>query len=312
MSDDPTPTDLRALIAKATPGPWYIGNACDDRISAVIQSDRSANICMFDAAYEKRYGPNQELIVAAVNALPSLLDELEQAKSDRNAWHDRAVAVDADVSRLSHQLVELRAMPVGGNRYIDINGDILTIDEFLQAYQRDIDENKRLAAELHDAKLDAEDAKARANRVGVEMRREWHKNTEDLAADRDRLAARVAELMHDPKADARPIINEWRAKAEKAWERLTAAQENNDRLAAEVERLTKEAAIWRPLADGDWMDGRIHRERLEQLKAAQEEIASLKALLREAADFTAGCHDCINLGSPELASRIVAACGEGK
>ena len=43
--------------------------------------------------------------------------------------------------------------------------------------------------------------------------------------ERDEARAEVARLRHDPKADARQVIEEWRAKAERAWSDATWAQE---------------------------------------------------------------------------------------
>ena len=76
-------TELRRLLEKATPGPWAlydgwlhegrahvarIGNAAGNGIGAPI-TDMAGEIADF------------ELIVAAVNALPSLLDQLDAAEA---------------------------------------------------------------------------------------------------------------------------------------------------------------------------------------------------------------------------------------
>lgn len=42
---------------------------------------------------------------------------------------------------------------------------------------------------------------------------------------RDEARAELARLRHDPKADARQVIEEWRAKAERAWSDAGQAQE---------------------------------------------------------------------------------------
>lgn len=66
--------DLRAMLERATPGPWHSNcshvYAPDEAILAVVQNPGSK---------ESDYPlvANRDLIVAAVNALPSLLDEIE-------------------------------------------------------------------------------------------------------------------------------------------------------------------------------------------------------------------------------------------
>lgn len=48
---------------------------------------------------------------------------------------------------------------------------------------------------------------------------------EQAERERDEARAEVARLRHDPKADARAVIEEWRAKAESAWSDAAQAQE---------------------------------------------------------------------------------------
>lgn len=111
-----TTTELRALLAKATPGPWDvrmgeyvipkchaerpIGGATDP----IIDRDKYAqHICHVSPNhrhrpdYEQR--ANRDLIVAAVNALPELLDRVEAAEADaaRYRWlrpHFRTFSLD--------------------------------------------------------------------------------------------------------------------------------------------------------------------------------------------------------------------------
>ena len=60
MSD---PTDLRALLAAATPGPWDYGGAPSEYWAYYLE------------------GPDADLIIAAVNALPDLLDERDRLRA---------------------------------------------------------------------------------------------------------------------------------------------------------------------------------------------------------------------------------------
>lgn len=89
--------ELRTLIAKATPGPWaYRPREYDDwGFIRVAQADAEgwqpivalgrAGPVESDHDEHRRnktdpYGPNAELIVAAINHLPALLDRLEAAE----------------------------------------------------------------------------------------------------------------------------------------------------------------------------------------------------------------------------------------
>lgn len=89
--------ELRSLVAKATPGPWaYRPREFDDwGFIRVAQADAEgwqpivalgrAGPVESDHDEHRRnktdpYGPNAELIVAAINHLPALLDRLEAAE----------------------------------------------------------------------------------------------------------------------------------------------------------------------------------------------------------------------------------------
>lgn len=88
--------ELRRLLGKATPGPWWvsvrldasepdessqalgIGAGPDDDPTILATTPGCAS---FDNGSEPdRWEPDAELIVAAVNALPELLDRLEEAR----------------------------------------------------------------------------------------------------------------------------------------------------------------------------------------------------------------------------------------
>lgn len=103
---------LRELLAKATPGPYkrtspgvdcWPGCAPSWRDRRVIQDhlkgDKHARVVA-----DTMRAPDAALIVAAVNALPALLDRIEQLERERDAaqgdaeryrlWRRRAVADD--------------------------------------------------------------------------------------------------------------------------------------------------------------------------------------------------------------------------
>ncbi len=76
-----TTTTLRELLANATPGPWTLDNdpcaACreDGRDAFSIRQVEGHEHAMFSDA------PDAALIVAAVNALPALLDEIDALRA---------------------------------------------------------------------------------------------------------------------------------------------------------------------------------------------------------------------------------------
>jgi len=56
-------------------------------------------------------------------------------------------------------------------------------------------------------------------------RKEQQRIAMECERERDEARAELARLRHDPKADARQVIEEWRAKAERAWSDAAQAQE---------------------------------------------------------------------------------------
>ena len=82
--------DLRAKLAAATPEAWFA-----DCIEAEQALPHGARAVTFD-----QYRRNDaELIVAAVNALPALLDELERARRERD---DLAASLDERWANSDH------------------------------------------------------------------------------------------------------------------------------------------------------------------------------------------------------------------
>ncbi len=75
-------TALRELLKKATPGPWHrLGVSGPRGFVAVSESAESA------VSLSERQA-DTDIIVAAVNALPGLLDELERLRSAGEAMLD--------------------------------------------------------------------------------------------------------------------------------------------------------------------------------------------------------------------------------
>ena len=86
MTVQPTRDQLRALANAATPGPWsYPGEILGLPCSTVFAGDPKRT----HAAYVAAMGPHDgEFIAAARNALPALLDALDQAEAEvkRLSW----------------------------------------------------------------------------------------------------------------------------------------------------------------------------------------------------------------------------------
>jgi len=79
--------DLRALLAKATPGPWALGDGTGEGRNVVTDEPEPWYTALFyGGADEVNCDSNAALVVAAVNALPALLDRLEAAERDAARW----------------------------------------------------------------------------------------------------------------------------------------------------------------------------------------------------------------------------------
>lgn len=93
MTVQPTRDQLRALAAAATPGPWVAGEPRgwgdnDDEPQSDI--DTPAGVLTWDDHGGEVFKPDDaEFIAAARNALPALLDALDQAEADRD-WNLRS------------------------------------------------------------------------------------------------------------------------------------------------------------------------------------------------------------------------------
>jgi hypothetical protein len=92
---------LRELLAKATPGPWYYyeGEIEDGKqIEGADLRGNGASVWRIDMGdYDALDNANAALIVAVVNALPELLDEVERLReldaaraelAEINVWTD--------------------------------------------------------------------------------------------------------------------------------------------------------------------------------------------------------------------------------
>ncbi len=86
--------ELRALLAAATPGPWGVFQ--ESVHDPVVINTPERIVCEFHWYDHKPTDrePDAHLIVAAVNALPGLLDEIERLRAALGTACDRIVSVD--------------------------------------------------------------------------------------------------------------------------------------------------------------------------------------------------------------------------
>lgn len=111
---------LRELLAAATPGPWTAGDN-DWEIDAVSFTEHDDD-CVEDCAgmhngmivecgrdYDLGTKNDRDLIVAAINALPGLLDELERPEALQiDAFNETLASRDAYIAKLQDELARLR------------------------------------------------------------------------------------------------------------------------------------------------------------------------------------------------------------
>jgi hypothetical protein len=100
--------ELRKLLSAATPGPWAVSYGDESWVVVRTKPDGTPDLwarrTVFDdgsAAGEYSpscKGPTRDLIVAAVNALPALLDELDAARAEverlRGVIYEYVKAID--------------------------------------------------------------------------------------------------------------------------------------------------------------------------------------------------------------------------
>jgi hypothetical protein len=101
----PDPKELRALLAKVTPGPWETDGRviqCDSGIHTI------GELSQWLPEFEGERKANAAFIAAARSAVPALLDEIETATAT-------ITALEAEVGRLREAL-ELYADESGWNQ----------------------------------------------------------------------------------------------------------------------------------------------------------------------------------------------------
>lgn len=109
-----TPEDrarLRDLAAKATPGPWEAG-VDDLTCMANVHHDQEQRFWVADtgpARVEPTAMADSELIAAMRNALPALLDALDEAERERDEWERAAMKLAASSNAANANLYDAQA-----------------------------------------------------------------------------------------------------------------------------------------------------------------------------------------------------------
>ena len=100
--------ELRKLAANATPGPWeFPGELLGLPCSTVFAGDPKRTHAAYVAAMGARDG---EFIAAAREAVPALLDQLDQAEARIEAVQDVLDQKDADLDAMSNPPREHRGV----------------------------------------------------------------------------------------------------------------------------------------------------------------------------------------------------------
>lgn len=169
---EPTNEQLRELLAKATQGEWRAGRGENTGewptdVFAGDSSDSIATLTMDER--ESEMGANTALIVAAVNALPRLLDAVR------------------DVAALRAEMADIDRAMDGGITFGDVSSGrarfLLSQCDRAAAFGDALDALRAENARLLEALTDEQDAAAR-----------WKARAERAEADVDGLEAEVARL----------------------------------------------------------------------------------------------------------------------
>lgn len=278
--------NLRELRLAATPGPWSVDS------NGITVGAPSGNVLMVNLARNSKADP--ALIVAAINALPEILEAIDEQtdllervsilEKERDDWRNRAQAKpsggDTDSADLLTMLAE-RTLEVD-----KLQGSLHCADEMAKNYSRQLDDchamldlfqvDKRAAngcrfsvlhrisvlndegqREIYDLKAKLARAEARANTLDLQM-------TEEIA----RVTAAEAELA---KVTAeREDVNKWKAfydlQAQRAIIRADGAERDRAKVEADNAKLREALECYTRHSD----DGRHARETLAQPAPATE------------------------------------------
>lgn len=90
--------ELRRLHESARPGPWYAGTG--DMVGTVVTADGD-RVCS-DDIFIRTHLPDFDLIAAARNALPALLDEIERLRADLQRAREAHAVAEQKVDEMMH------------------------------------------------------------------------------------------------------------------------------------------------------------------------------------------------------------------
>ena len=125
---DPTPdlAELRRLAEAATPGPWrteYLMGAGNDLLTAIIAGRATPDdLRVIGSTLAERDG---KFIVAAVNALPALLDDADALRAELAHMTEARDNARAEVKRLTAMVEAVREYAAARQANID-HGPLLS------------------------------------------------------------------------------------------------------------------------------------------------------------------------------------------
>lgn len=115
ITGNPPPADLGALsglLEKATPGPWAVGQSMAGPVWIAGRDDEGwPRIASIEITSREQI--DAKLIVAAVNALPAIIAELTQARSDLAAKERRIEALETALRPFAQIVPSSFAAPDG-------------------------------------------------------------------------------------------------------------------------------------------------------------------------------------------------------
>jgi len=169
-----TTKELRALHAAATPGKWKVSKYLDGGGVTVRTADAiSARICVCT------WHPNTAIIVAAHNALPALLDRVEELEAALAATTHQSGVTRPSAPELAEEMEAARIRTAS-------NGWLGVVD--------------KLRARIAELEEDAEGQQLHENYMALLTKALGRRpyslpdGIEALVAERDALLARIAEL----------------------------------------------------------------------------------------------------------------------
>lgn len=231
---------LRALIRQACPLPWTLATSNSWRrivdpysvpvVSPCNQPDGHPDLA-FPGGVE---GPNAQLLIDGINALPDLLDHIDAlvaevagARATAERWKARCLRAKQEIGTLKGDVTEhIRISNEHATEVAEARGQIEHLDRqntgLHEQHDRDSATLRQYAAE-RDA-LRAECERLRADKIRLRADRDsWAEQAsarvsdwDEMRADRDRLRGALARIAATDAADMCKPGGEWKHWREQA------------------------------------------------------------------------------------------------